>query len=200
MASATPQARRLFRQHGGILRASEAVAAGIHPRTLYAMRDSGEIETMTRGMYRLASLSPLADPDLVTVAKRVPHAVVCLVSALALHELTTQVPHEIHIAIRRSARPPKLSHPPLRVYRFADAAFNAGIEVRHFDAIPIRVYSAEKTLADCFKYRNRIGLDVVLEALRAYRSRRRRDFEKVIEYARVCRVERIMRPYLEASV
>lgn len=200
MAAALLQARQLFRRHGGILRTGEAVAAGIHPRTLYAMRESGEVETMARGVYRLAGMPPLADPDLATVAKRVPNAVVCLISALALHELTTQVPHEVHIAIRRSVGSPVLAHPPLRVYRFADAAFEAGIETRKIADVTIRVYSAEKTLADCFKYRNRIGLDVVLEALRAYRSRRKKDFQQVLEFARVCRVERVMRPYLEASV
>ena len=200
MATAVLQARQLFRRHGGILRTGEAVAGGIHPRTLYAMRESGEVETMARGVYRLAGLPPLADPDLATVAKRVPNAVVCLVSALALHDLTTQIPHEVHIAIKRSARSPVLAHPPLRVYRFTGPAFEAGVEERQIDDVTLRVYSAEKTLADCFKYRNRIGLDVVLEALRAYRRRRKKDFQKVLEYARVCRVERVMRPYLEASV
>jgi predicted transcriptional regulator of viral defense system len=200
MATAILEARRQFRRHGGILRTSEAAAAGIHPRTLYAMRENGELETLARGVYRLAGLPPLADPDLATVGKRLPNAVVCLVSALALHELTTQIPHEVHIAIRRSARAPILAHPPLRVYRFAKPAFEAGIETRKVDDVTFRVYSAEKTLADCFKYRNRIGMDVALEALRTYRRRRKKDFQKVMEYAQVCRVERIMRPYLEASV
>lgn len=200
MATALLQARQLFRRHGGILRTGEAVAAGIHPRTLYAMRENGEVETMARGVYRLASMPPLTDPDLVTVAKRVPNAVVCLISALALHELTTQIPHEVHIAIRRSVGSPVLAHPPLRVYRFADAAFEAGIETRKIADVRIRVYSAEKTLADCFKYRNRMGLDVVMEALRAYRGRRKKNFQQVLDFARVCRVERVMRPYLEASV
>jgi len=200
MATALPKARQLFRRHGGILRTGEAVAAGIHPRTLYAMRESGEVQTLARGVYRLASMPPLADPDLATVAKRVPNAVVCLISALAIHELTTQIPHEVHIAIKRSAGSPVLTHPPLRVYRFADAAFAAGIETHKIADVTLRVYSAEKTLADCFKYRNRLGLDVVLEALRAYRRRRKKNFQQVLEFARVCRVERVMRPYLEASV
>jgi predicted transcriptional regulator of viral defense system len=200
MATAFSKAQAVFRHRGGILRTSEALAAGIHPRILYAMRERGELETLTRGVYRLASLPPLADPDLTTVAKRLPHAVICLISALALHELTTQIPHEIHLAISRSAGTPKLTHPPLRVYRFTDAAFNAGIETRTLGGVPVRVYNAEKTLADCFKYRNRIGLDVVLEALRTYSRRKKKDFQQVLSYGRICRVERIMRPYLEASV
>ena len=200
MANAILQARQQFRRHGGILRTGEAIAAGIHPRTLYAMRASGDVETMARGVYRLAGLPPLTDPDLVTVAKRVPDAVVCLVSALAFHELTTQIPHEVHIAIRRSARSPKLDHPPLRIYRFTGLAFDTGIEEHLVDHVKLRIYSPEKTLADCFKYRNRIGLEIVLEALRAYSKRKKKDMQKVLECARVCRVERIMRPYLEASV
>jgi len=200
MATAIPKAHAIFRRHDGILRTGEALAAGVHPRTLYEMRESGEVQILARGVYRLAKLPPLADPDLVTVAKRVPNAVVCLISALALHELTTQIPHEIHIAIRRSAGTPVLTYPPLRVYRFTDTAFEAGIETRKIDGISVRIYGAEKTLADCFKYRNRIGLDVVLEALRTYCGRRKKDFQKLYKYAQVCRVERVMRPYLEASV
>lgn len=200
MATAIAQARRVFQSHGGILRTGEALAGGIHPRTLYEMRDRGEVEPLARGVYRLADLPPLADPDLATVAKRIPNAVVCLVSALALHKLTTQIPHAVHIAIRRTARIPALTHPPLRVYRFGDATFSAGIETCRIGNESVRVYSPEKTLADCFKYRNRIGLDVVLEALKTYRQRRRKDFAKVLDYARLCRVERVIRPYLEVSV
>jgi predicted transcriptional regulator of viral defense system len=140
----------------------------------------------------------MANPDLATVAKRVPHGVICLTSALAFHELTTQVPHEVHLAISRSSRPPRLEFPPLHVYRFATEAFVIGIEVHMIDGVRVRIYSAEKTLADCFKYRNKMGMDVVLEALRAYRRRRKPQFQTVLEYARACRVERLMRPYLEA--
>ena len=194
----TERAREVFRTHGGTLRTTEALAAGIHPRTLYGMRDAGEIEALARGVFRLGGLPPLGNPDLATVAKRVPHGVVCLISALAFHELTTQVPHEVHLAISRAARRPRLDYPPLRVYRFSTATFDAGIEAHTIDRIPVRVYSAEKTLADCFKYRNKVGMDVVLEAIRTYRRRRHPRFQQVFEYAKVCRVDRLMRPYLEA--
>ncbi len=198
MPTTTEQARDVFRRHGGTLRTKEALAAGVHPRTLYAMRDAGEVETLARGVYRLGELSPLGNPDLATVGKRVPHAVVCLISALAFHELTTQVPHEVHIAISRTARRPRLDYPPLRVYRFSAVALAAGVETHAIDAIPVRVYGAEKTLADCFKYRNKIGMEVVLEALRNYRRRGHPRFAQVFEYAKLCRVDRLMRPYLEA--
>jgi predicted transcriptional regulator of viral defense system len=199
MPSSNEQARQIFKAHGGTLRTREALAAGIHRRTLYAMRDAGELEQLARGVYRLADLPPLSNPDLATVAKRVPQGVVCLISALALHELTTQVPHVVHLALPRNTRTPRLDYPPLQVYRFSGAAFKAGIEVHPIGGVDVRVYCAEKTLADCFKYRNKIGLDVALEALRAYRGRRGARPQRVLEYARVCRVEALIRPYLEAS-
>lgn len=198
MSTPIERARKTFRTHGGTLRATEALAAGIHPRTLYAMRDGGEVEALARGVYRLGNLPPLGNPDLATVAKRVPHGVICLISALAYHELTTQVPHEIHVAISRTARRPLLNYPPMRTYRFSAATFNAGVDIHTIDGIPVHVYCAEKTLADCFKYRNKIGMDVVLEAIRTYRRRGRPRFQRIIEFATLCRVDRLMRPYLEA--
>ena len=184
---------------GGALRASEAISAGIHPRTLYAMRDAEELEVLSRGLYRLAGLPPLREPDLATVAKCVPRGVVCLISALSFHELTTQIPHEVHLAIPRNARTPKLKFPPLQIFRFSQDAFEAGIETHTIDGVAVRIYSPEKTLADCFKFRNKIGLDVALEALRAYRRRSRPRLQAVLDYARRCRVEKVIRPYLEAS-
>jgi predicted transcriptional regulator of viral defense system len=181
------------------MRTREALAAGIHPRTLYALRDAGDLEQLARGLYRLADLPPLSDPDLATVAKRIPGGVVCLISALAVHDLTTQIPHAVHLALPRTARYPVLNHPPLHVYLFSKAAFEAGIETRRISGVAVRVYSAEKTLADCFKYRNKVGLDVALEALRNYRSRRGARLQQVLEYGRICRVERVIRPYLEAG-
>ena len=199
MATSNERARKAFSELGGTLRTREALAAGIHPRTLYALRDAGELAQLARGVFRLASLPPLSDPDLATVAKRSPHGVVCLISALAFHQLTTQIPHEVHLALPRSAREPSLAYPPLRIFRFSEAAFSAGIEIHSLDGVPVRIYSPEKTLADCFKFRNKIGLDVALEALKTYRQRRRSQLQRVLEFARLCRVEKILRPYLEAS-
>jgi len=199
MTTVTQKAREAFKAHSGILRTTEAMAAGIHPRTLYAMREAGQIEALARGVYRLAGMPPMANPDLATVAKCIPHGVVCLISALAYHEFTTQIPHEVHLALPRTARHPRLSYPPLRIYHFSDAAMEAGIDTHTIDGIPVRIYNPEKTLADCFKYRGKIGMDVVLEAIRAYRRKQPR-FQRVLEYAKICRVERLIRPYLEALV
>ncbi|MDZ7769693.1 MAG: type IV toxin-antitoxin system AbiEi family antitoxin domain-containing protein [Woeseiaceae bacterium] len=190
--------RRAFRRGGGILRTGEALDQGIHPRTLYAMRDAGLLERLDRGLYRLTDLPPLSDPDIVTVANKIPRGVICLISALHFHDITTQIPHEVSIAVSRGTEPPRLDYPPIRLYWFSGAAFTAGIETHRIDRTPVQIYSAEKTLADCFKYRNKIGMDTVLEALTLYRDQHKSKPRKLIEYAKVCRVEKVMRPYLEA--
>jgi predicted transcriptional regulator of viral defense system len=188
----------LFRQHGAGLRMSEALRLGVNRKTLYAMRDAGVLELVSRGLYRLASLDPLAHPDLVTVATRIPQGVLCLISALSFHELTTQVPHTIDVALERGTRRPRLDYPPTRFFWFSGPAFHEGIETHELDGAPVRIYDPEKTLADCFRYRNQLGMDVVLEALRLWRERRRRKLDALLKYARTRHVERAMRPYLEA--
>ncbi len=187
-----------FRRRKGTIRMADAIRAGIHRRTLYALRDAGAIELLTRGLYRLADNVPLGNPDLVTVALKVPQGVICLISALAYHDLTTQIPHEVYVAIARKNEPPRITHPPIRTFRFTGLAFTDGIENHSIDKVPVRIYSREKTLADCFKYRNKIGLDTVLEALRLYKEKGRIDADALIRYAKICRVRRIMQPYLEA--
>ena len=188
----------LFRHHGGGLRMSEALRLGINRKTLYAMRDAGIVEAVTRGLYRLASLEPLAHPDLVMVARLVPQGVLCLISALSFHELTTQVPHAIDVALERGARKPRIDYPPTRFFWFSGPAFHEGIETHTLDHVSVRIYDPEKTLADCFRYRNQLGMDVVLEALRLWRERRRKKLDVLLKYARIRHVERAMRPYLEA--
>ena len=193
-------ARRVFRRSGGILRTGEALERGIHRRTLYAMRDAGVLERLDRGLYRLAELGPLSDPDLVTVGFKVPKGVICLISALSIHDITTQIPHVVHVAIKRGAERPRLTHPPTRFYWFSGEAFLAGVEKHAVDGTTVNVYSAEKTLADCFKYRRKIGMDTVLEALTLYRERMKPEPRELLRYARICRVESGMRPYLETML
>ena len=188
----------IFKEHGGILRTAQAIHAGIHPATLYTMRNSGSLEMISRGVYRLSGNPPLGNPDLVTVATRVPGGVICLISALAFHGLTTQIPHEVHIALRRGAEEPRLDYPPVRTYRFTGKAFTEGVEIHKLDGTSVRIYNPEKTLADCFKFRNRIGLDTAMEAVRFYRQRKNTKVDDLMRYADICRVARIIRPYLEA--
>ncbi|HHE41863.1 MAG TPA: transcriptional regulator [Dehalococcoidia bacterium] len=194
----TDKAAEVFREHGGLLRTAEALRSGVHPRTLYAMRDSGLLERVSRGVYRLAGGPPLSNPDLVTAATRIPKGVVCLISALSFHGLTIQIPHEVHVALSSGAEEPRLDYPPIRVYRFGDGSFTEGVETHDIDGVTVRIYGPEKTLADCFKFRNRIGLDTAVEALRAYRERGRIRVDELMGYAEICRVGNVMRPYLEA--
>ena len=191
------KARNVFIQAGGTLRTYQALQRGIHPETLYTMRDEGMLERVSRGLYRLSGLPALSDPDLLPVSLRVPGGVLCLISALSFHQLTTEIPHEVYLALKRGAEPPRLEYPPLRVFWFTGAAFTEGIETHMVDTVPVRVYSPEKTIADCLKYRNKLGLDVALEALKLYRDRGHMRIEELLRFARVCRVEKIMRPYLE---
>ena len=190
----------IFLDHGGQLRMSEALRHGITRYMLYSLRDRGIIEKISRGIYRLADLPSISNPDLVTVSLRFPKAVVCLVSALAFHDITTQLPHTVSVAVPREARIPSLDYPPVEAHRFADKAYNSGIETHLIDSVPVRVYCAEKTLVDCFKFRNKIGMDVVLEALKLYKKRNRFNPMLLLDYAKICRISMVMRPYLEATI
>jgi predicted transcriptional regulator of viral defense system len=188
----------IYKKHGGMLRTAQALREGIHSDTIYTMRDSGALYTVSRGVYRLAGSPQFGNPDLVTVATRIPGGVICLISALAFHELTTQIPHEVHVALPRGAEEPRLDHPPIKIYRFTGQAFAEGVEIHEVDGVAVRIYSPEKTLADCFKFRNTIGLDTAVEAIRFYRERRNVNVDELMRYAAICRVEKIIRPYLEA--
>jgi len=198
MPASHDRALEVFRERGGMLRTAEARRSGIHPRVLYALRDEGHVEQVSRGVFRLASLPPLGDPDLVTVAFRVPRAVVCLVSALAYHDITTETPDEVHVALPPGTAAPRLDDPPLRVFRMSGPSLVEGIEVQEVDGQPVRIFSVEKTVADCFKFRSRIGVPAAVEALRLALRDRGADPDTILDYARICRVHRVMCPYLEA--
>lgn len=192
------RAQKLFRRHGGTLRTGEALALGIHPRTLYRMRDDQMIEQISRGFFRLASLPELSHPDLVAAALRVPRGVVCLVSALALHDVTSEVPHEVQIALPRKTKAPHVDFPPLRVFWFSDVAISKGVETAVLDGVKVRIFNLPKTVVDCFRFRNKLGLDVAVEALSQAIKRKGVQPAELLRYARVLRVERVMLPYLQA--
>ena len=176
MAATSPQlikkALPLLRRHGALVRFSEALKLGIHRDTLWAMRDQGLLEQVSRGLYRLADREPLEQPDLVTVSRRVPGAVVCLVSALSLHELTTQIPHAVDIALKKGRRRPHIEHPPIRVYWWSAAALREGGETRNFGGVEVLITTPERSAADAFRYRHQLGVDLAVEALRAWKERR----------------------------
>ena len=177
---------------------SEAIEHGITRYMLYALRDKRVIEQVSRGVYRLKELPPISNPDLVTVCLRYPNAVICLISALSYHNITTEIPHSVYMAVPRNSRIPSIDYPPIQVHRYSNQAYNVGIERHVIDGAPVKIYTPEKTLADCFKFRNKVGLDTVLEAIRFYRERKKIKVDDLMRYATVCRVSKTMRPYLEA--
>jgi predicted transcriptional regulator of viral defense system len=183
-----------------IFTAREASELGIHSQALTRLVREGALERIARGQYHLTG-QPLTEHfSLSVVARAVPSGVICLLSALSFHGIGTQLPAEVWLAIDRRARRPNLRYPPLRVVRFSGEAFAEGIETYSVEGQPVKVYGIGKTLADLFKYRNKVGLDVALEALREAWLERRFTMDELDRYARICRVQRVMKPYLEALV
>lgn len=197
-----PGRERLLRlaRRREIVTAADVAHAGIHSQELSRAVRESLIERTARGQYRLAGRPVTENHALVVAARAVPRGVICLLSALSFHGVGTQLPFEVWIAIERGTRTPSLRYPPLRIARFSGAVFHQGIEVHRLEGQPVRIYSVAKTLADLFKYRRKIGLDVVLEALREAWRERRVTIDEIDRFARVCRVERVMRPYLESLV
>ena len=189
---------KIFLENNGQLRMSDAIDRGISRYMFYKLRDEGVIESLSKGIYRLVDYPSLSNPDLVTVAIRYPQAVVCLISALSFHQITTQIPHTVSIAIKKDARTPKLDYPPIETHKFSSIAYAAGIEKHIIDETTIKIYNAEKTIADCFKFRKKLGMDIVLEALKLYKTRFNFSSSKLIGYGKICRVDKIMKPYIEA--
>ena len=142
------QPEEIFHDHGGQLRMSKAIKYGITRYMLYSLRDKGIIEQVSRGVYRWGTLPPISNPDLITICLRFPNAVICLISALAYYDITTQIPHEVSVAVHRNSRVPSLEYPPVHTHRFSDAAYKAGIEEHLIDGATVKIYSPEKTLAD----------------------------------------------------
>jgi predicted transcriptional regulator of viral defense system len=182
----------------GVLRPRDLAGAGIPRVYLRRLHAEGLLDNPERGLYVLADAQPTEHRSVAEACKRVPHGVVCLLSALQFHGLTTQAPFEVWLAIGESARRPKVQSPPLRVVRFSAATLAYGVEERTVEGVPVKVYSPAKTVADCFKYRNKIGLDVALEALRGCWRERRATMDDLYRAAQVCRMGRVMRPYLES--
>ncbi|MBI3490683.1 MAG: type IV toxin-antitoxin system AbiEi family antitoxin domain-containing protein [Acidobacteria bacterium] len=184
----------------GMVRPVDLEAHGVPRSRLYELADAGHLERRGRGLYVASDHAYSENHTLAQVAKRVPGGVICLLTALRFHELTTQLPRDVWIALPEKARRPRLDFIRLRVARFSAAALAAGVETHTVEGVQVRVYSEAKTVADCFKYRNKVGLDVAIEALKDFLGRHRGGVSAVVKFARICRVERVMRPYLEAIV
>jgi predicted transcriptional regulator of viral defense system len=192
--------REIAGRHGGYLRMIDAINAGVSRSAFYALRDEGELEKETRGLYRLSDAEFNPNPDLAIVALKIPHAVVALISALSFHDITTQIPHRVHICIPKGMRSPKLDYPPIVSHQVRGEAFSGGIENHDIGGVNIRIYSIEKTIADCFKFEKHVGFDVALEAMKTARAESRLNIPKLHEYARICRVYNRIRPYIEAII
>jgi predicted transcriptional regulator of viral defense system len=181
-----------------ILRIQDLGEQGIHPEHLRRVHQKGLLARIGRGVYMLPKASVSGNFTLAEVATKVPRGIVCLLSALRFHDIGTQSPSEIWIAVDRKAARPQVAAPKLRVMRFSGPAFSSGVETHKIDGVSVRVYSRAKTVADCFKYRHKIGLDVAIEALRECRRGRKCKIDDLWKYAKICRVANVMRPYLEA--
>lgn len=197
MTSTERHIQTLLRR-AGTARSRELVAAGITRSQLSRMVAASQVVRVARGLYAMPGYQSGEHGALAVVAKRAPGVVFCLLTALRIHDLTTQAPYEVWIAIGNKSHPPRLKYPPLRTVHFSDAALTSGVETRQIDGVKVQVTSVAKTVADCFKFRNKIGLDVALEALREARRAKKATADDLWRYAKINRVTNVMRPYLEA--
>ncbi|MBP6178488.1 MAG: type IV toxin-antitoxin system AbiEi family antitoxin domain-containing protein [Anaerolineales bacterium] len=189
---------KVFQKQNGIARSAQIFKLGVQPRTLYQMRDEGLVVSEGRGLYRLANSQPWSDPDLAIVSLRIPKGVICLISALYFHHITTQIPHEVYVALPKDSEKPRIHYPPTRFFWISQEPFKSGVETHKTDGVEIKVYGVAKTIADCFKFRNKIGMDVALEALHEGLRSKKCTPDQIMGFARVDRVERVLLPYLEA--
>jgi len=184
----------------GVLRPRDLDPYGIPRTCLSRLCAAGKLQRIGRGLYTLAEAGATEHRAFAEVCKRAPNGVICLLSALRFHELTTQMPFEVWLAIGEKAWRPRIEYPPLRVVRFSEVTLRAGVEEHRIEGVTVSIYSSAKTIADCFKYRNKIGLDVAIEALRECWQSRRCSMDDLWHFADVCRVRNVMRPYLESLV
>ena len=189
-----------LKKKGGMVSYKEIIKAGFNKAFLKDNLDSGRIQKVDRALYRLSDGFTLSYPDLVAVSIKVSKGVVCLLSALAFHEVTSEIPRYINIAIPRGAWANKINYPPVKFYHFASKAWEAGIEKQKIEEYQIKVYSLAKTIADCFKFRNKIGMDVAREALKIAITEKGVQPKEIMQYAEICRVDNIIKPILEAML
>lgn len=189
-----------FAHESGIMSSAEARSQGIHHEYLRQLCREGKLMRVGRGLYSLPDADVTLHHGLAQALKAIPKGVICLLSALRYYEIGTQAPHEVWVAIDRRAARPRAKYPRMRIVRFSGESLTEGIDEQNIEGMLVRIYNPAKTVADCFKYRNKIGLDVALEALREAIRERRCTIDELWQYAKICRVTKIMRPYMEAIV
>ncbi len=193
------QLREIVREKK-LVRAGYLDSYGIPRHCLASLVASGEIERISRGVYAVVDSDVSSNRTLAEAAIRVPRGTVCLLSALRFHNFTTQIPSRVWLAIDANSWSPQESEIPLRIVRFSGESFTAGVEEHVIEQVPVKIYSAAKTVADCFKFRNKIGLDIALEALRESLREKKCTVDDIWKYSKICRVSNVIRPYLEATV
>ncbi len=180
-----------------IISSGELVKKGIHSMDLYKLEEMNLIESIAKGRWRIKEYGDLENPDWVSVCSYSSRSVICLISALSYYDLTTEIPHKVYIALLKGSRVPKIDYPPISVHHFSKESYEVGIETINMNGLDIKIFDIEKTIIDCFKFRNKIGIDVGLEALKLYKQRGNIKLNKLLEYSKTCRVSNVIIPYLE---
>lgn len=189
---------KFFKRQHGVARFSDVLKEGFHPDTLRMRVKEGKIKKIGHGLYQQTSFPVSQNPDLVTAVLQAPKAVVCLISALSFHEATNEIPHSVDLAIPQGSRANKINYPPVKFHRLSSAAWKAGIEEHKMSGHVVKIYSLAKTVADCFKFRNKIGMDVARSALKEAVLERKISPEEIMRFAKICRVHNIIKPILES--
>jgi predicted transcriptional regulator of viral defense system len=200
MKKRNDKAKRILKlaRHSGVVSTGEVRSEAIHHEYIRQLCAEGKLVREGRGLYTLPDADITVHHGLAQASKAIPKGVICLLSALRFHEIGTQAPHEVWMAIDRRAARPRIKHPKMRIVRFSGKALTEGIEERRVEGVAVKIYNPAKTVADCFKYRNKIGLDVALEALRDVIRERKASTDELWRYAKICRVTKVIRPYMEA--
>jgi predicted transcriptional regulator of viral defense system len=184
----------------GMVKAMDIEASGISRNYLYTLNKEGLLQKKARGVYTLPDYPVTEHYDIIEITKRAPNAVICLISALSFHNITTQIPHEIWITVPRGSWRPNIDNPPLNLTYVSGEAYSYGIIEHEISGVGVKVYTPAKTVADCFKFRNKVGLDVAIEALKETWRSKKATMDEMMDAAKICKVSKIMRPYLEAIV
>ena len=191
---------RFLKQKGGMASFSELDKAGFNKALIKSSLISNNIQKLDRGLYSLSEGMSFSNPDLVAISIKIPKGTICLLSALAFHEATNEIPKYVDVAIPRGTHESKVKYPPVRFYRFAPDTWKAGVEKHEIKGHTVKIYSLAKTVADCFKFRSRIGINVAREALKVAITEKHVKPKDIMEYAKICRVDKIIKPILEAMI
>lgn len=198
MQRKTQELINFFKSNGGTVRFSAILKVGFHPDSLNTLVGEKQVEKLARGLYRLTNYSVGEHPDLFTASLQAPRGVICLLSALSFHEATIEIPKYVDIAIPRGTHAYRIKYPPARFYRFDSKSWEAGIEEHKVEGCKIKIYNLAKTIADCFKFRNKIGINVAQEALKVAIAEKNIKPKEIMQYAKICRVDNIIKLILEA--